>query len=283
MFLLADMATSAFGWALAGLGVIALIAAFVYLGGPLLIYFTHKQAARPNLVAFKPGVTPLPADVDQYFHATSWALAQQGFEVVTGMFLPGQVEGVVAALIFLVNRQEQDAAIAVTLHQQTPGMSTTLFHCEFVTRYRDGRVVQTNNAQPLNAFPIPARCTNSYLPSVCDPVDLYRLHQALCRQRQAGPKVLLLDERYGGDAVRYVADSIIEELEEATSAGVMRLDEAGGVYRPTLKGAVRMTYGELWPTKGFRLRRRARRERELLADLAYDASKKPATPRYSAP
>jgi hypothetical protein len=272
MFVLGDLLTSASGWAAVGLGVLAIAAAFMYLGGPLLIYLTHKQSAHPNLVAFKPGVTPLPADVDHYFHGTSWALAQQGFEMVTGVFLPSQVENVVAALVFMVNRQERDSVIAVTLHNRTPGMTTTMFHCEFVTRYQGGRVIQTNNAQPLNAFPIPPQCTNTYLPSVHDPVELYRLHQAVCRRHGTGQKVLPLDEQYGGDALSYMATAIIEELDEAAKAGVMRLDVAAGAYRPTLSGALRMTYAELWPMKGIRLRQRAKREREILAELAYETA-----------
>ena len=70
------------------------------------------------------------------FHSTSWALAQQGFEIVTGMFLPSQVENVIVALIFLVNRQEKDGAICVAMHNNAPGMFQTQFHAEFVTRYK---------------------------------------------------------------------------------------------------------------------------------------------------
>ena len=279
MILAADILTSALGWAAAGLVLMAGIAALMYVGGPLLIFFTHRQSARPHLVAFKPGVTPLPADVDQFFHSTSWALAQQGFEIVTGVFLPSQVENVVAALIYLVNRPEQDSVIAVALHNTAPGMATTMFHTEFVTRYRDGRVVQTNNAQPLNAFPTPPECFNSYFPSVRDPVELYRLHQTLCRRHGGGQKMLKLDEEFGGDGLQGMAAAIIEELQAAAKAGYMRLDEAGGVYKPTAKGALLMTYGELWPFKAVRLRRRAQRERELLAELSYQAAAA-RTPQY---
>ncbi len=271
--LLADLLTSALGWACAALVLAAGVLGLMYVGGPLLIYFTHRQAARPNLVAFKPGITPLPADVDQFFHATSWALAQQGFEIVTGMFLPSQVENVVVALIYMVNRQERDGAIAVALHNKTPGMTATTFHIEFVTRYRDGRVVQTGNPQTLSAFPVPPQCVNTHLPSVTDPVELYRLHQALCQLHGSGQKVLKLDEQCGGDGLRYLGESILEELDEATKAGYMQLDAAGGVYKPTVKGAVLMTYGELWPYKGIRLRRRLARERQLRGELAIGASR----------
>jgi hypothetical protein len=48
----------------------------------------------------------------------------------------------------------------------------------------------------------------------------------------------------------------------------MRFVAGEGVYRPTVMGAIKMTYGELWPYKGVRLRWRTHRERELLAELA---------------
>jgi hypothetical protein len=268
MILLANFIALAGLVATIGLSLVAIVAAIMYIGGPILIFFSHRQSARPNLVPFQPGATPLPANVDQYFHTTSWALAQQGFEIITGMFLPSQVENVIVALIFLVNRHEKDAAICVAMHNNAPGMSQTVFHLEFVTRYRDGRVVQTNNAANLNAFPIPPECTNSYLPSVQDPVQLYRVHQAICRRYGGGKKIIKLDEQYAGDALRYMTDAIIEELEAATKAGYMRHLESEGIYRPTVLGAIKMTYGELWPYKGVRLRWRAYRERQLLTELA---------------
>jgi hypothetical protein len=64
-----------------------------------------------------------------------------------------------------------------------------------------------------------------------------------------------------------MADAMIEELDAATKAGYMRLVEGAGVYRPTVAGAIKMTYGELWPYKGVRLRWRRERERQLLAEL----------------
>jgi hypothetical protein len=182
--LLADLVTFAGTIASIALVLMGIAAAFMYIGGPLLIYFSHKQTARPNLVPFQPGVTPLPADVDQYFHATSWALAQQGFEIVTGMFLPSQVENVIVALIFLVNRQEKDGAICVAMHNKAPGMMQTFFHAEFVTRYRDGRVIQTNNAQSPQCI----SCSS-------------RMHQLLSAER-ARSRATLLRASGGSPAAR---------------------------------------------------------------------------------
>jgi hypothetical protein len=270
MQLFQDLLQSAY-WIVGGaLGLALVIIGLAYIGLPLLIFFSHRQSSQPKLVPFQPGATPLPADVDQYFHSTSWALAQQGFEIITGVFLPSQVENIVCALILVVNRPEQDAGIVVAMHAKGPVPQTT-FHSEFVTRYRDGRVVQTNNAEPLNAFPTPPQCINSYLPSVRDSVQLYQAHQTMCRKHGSGAKVLKLDEQYGGDGIRYLTDAMLEELEAATKVGIMRLDKAAGAYRPTLSGAFRMALGEMWPLKGSRLRKRAQRERQLLAELGMTA------------
>ncbi|HEX5106058.1 MAG TPA: hypothetical protein VFV87_19700 [Pirellulaceae bacterium] len=251
-------------------GGVLLLCLFPFVAGPVFIYFAHKQAARPELVPFTPGQTPLPANVDTYFSQTCWALDAEGFKIVTGMFLPKQIEHIVAGLVLVVNRQECDVAIVVAIHADPPGgMPFTQMHTEFVNRFRDGRLVQTANAQALSSFPPPANSVSSYLPSVQDPRRLYHIHKALVKQHASSEKVLRLDEDFGGDAIRYAQFSLIEELNNACRVGFMRLDLAAGVYRPTIKGACLMTWQEIFPLKNVRLVRRRRRERRLLEELAY--------------
>jgi hypothetical protein len=251
-------------------GGILLLCLFPFVFGPVMIYFTHKQAASPDLIAFLPGQTPLPASVDKFFSAACWALDAEGFKIVTGMFLPKQIEHVIGALIFVVNRQERDAAIVAAIHAEPPGMTPfTHLHVEFVTRFRDGRLVQTANAQQLSAFPPQENSVNAFLPSIQDARQLYHIHRAQVNLHGSGEKVLRLDEHFGGDAVRYMQFALIEELHSACRAGYMRLDASQSVYRPTVKGACLMTWQELWPLKNIRLARRNRRERKLLEELAY--------------
>lgn len=250
-------------------GGLLLLCLLPFVAGPLLIYFTHTQAARPQLVPFFPGQTQLPATVDQFFSDACWALDAEGFQIVTGMFLPNQTQHVFAALVFVVNRQERVAAILVAIHAHAPGSTpVTQLYVEFNTRFRDGRVVQTNNSPVLGAFPTPEHITNSLLPSVKNPRVLYRIHGAQARLH-GGESVLRLDEDFAGDAVAYLQFAMMEELERACSAGYMRLDASAGVYRPTLKGAFLMTWREMWPIKAIRLAMRARREKQLLAELTY--------------
>jgi hypothetical protein len=254
-------------WILVAMCILGLILFVPYGLGPVLIYFTHRQAAQPTLVPFKPGITPLPDEVDKFFHSTSWALANEGFEILTGVFLPTQVENVIASLIVLINKQDATSAVAVAMHANAVGMMKSAYHVEFVTRFKSGLTIQTNNAQPLNAFPTPPDVINSFLPSVYDPVQLYRIHQEMVRRRGTGARAWRLDDEFGGDVLMYMTVAIIEELEAACKAGLMRLDIPAAQYRPTVPGAFQMTYGELWPFKWLRMRRRAQQERALLSEL----------------
>ena len=251
-------------------GGLLLLGLVPFVLGPVLIYFTHKQAASPELVPFTPGQTPLPANVDKFFSDACWALDADGFKIVTGMFMPKQIEHVIAGLVYVVNRHEHDSAIVVAIHAEPPGMMPfTQLHVEFVTRFKNGRLVQTANAQALSAFPPPENAVNTHLPSLQDLRQLYRIHRAQVKLHGSGEKILRLDDDFQGDAVRYMQFALIEELDNACRAGYMQLDAAQSVYRPTIKGACLMTWQELWPFKGIRLAGRRRREAKLLADLAY--------------
>jgi hypothetical protein len=261
-----------FDWILLIAGGIALLLLLPFVLGPLLIYSTHKQAALPELEPFLPGQTPLPANVDRYFSQACWALNAEGFEIISGMFLPRQIEHVIGALIMLANRRDRDTVIVVALHADPPGGTPmTQMHVEVVTRYRDGRIVQTGNPQQLSAFPPPPNCVNSFFPSIAEAAQLYRLHRAITQRHGSGEKILRLDDDFAGDSVRYMQFSLIEELNHACEAGYMRLDRAAGVYRPTVKGATIMIWQEMWPFKSIRIARRARNERRLLEELAFHA------------
>ena len=141
-------------------------------------------------------------------------------------------------------------------------------HVEFVSRYRDGTLIQTNNAQPLSAFPNPAQATTTRLPTVTDPRQLYRIHRAVVTQQAvASPKSFRLDEEFGGDPLAYMVFAIRDELQHATETGFLRYLPAEDLFRATLKGAYLMSWQELWPLKGIRLSRRLRKSQQVLAEL----------------
>jgi hypothetical protein len=86
------------------------------------------------------------------------------------------------------------------------------------------------------------------------------------RFRQSGRPRLRLDTDFGGDATRYVAEAVLEETFR-DQIGTGYLAETAGGFRPTLKGALIMTWQELWPLKNLRRRRERQHAERLLSEL----------------
>jgi hypothetical protein len=240
-----------------------------YILGPVLIRFTLTQKAEPQLDPFPPDHPRLPREVARHFRRETAELEPLGWEPIVGLALPNQTPRVKAVLVFFINRQNKDAAIAVCMYADAPeGTSLQTAYVEIVTRYRDGEVVQCNNSDQMSAFPDRPGYTTGRFPMVSSATRLYRLHQALCkRQNNNSGKVNRLDEEFHGDAGEYLSYAMVEEMEGAAAAGYMYHSQSEGLYRPTWPGAFIMTWQELWPFKAIRKARRNARARRMLDDL----------------
>jgi hypothetical protein len=249
--------------------VVGAVLLIPYVLGPILIRFTLRQSAEPEIVPFDVDDPELPDKVATYFRRVSEALEPLGFDVVAAMALPKQVPRVKAVLLMLANRTSKDAALASVLYAQQPdGTQVHNAFVEYVARFRDGTLVQTNNSKELNAFaPRPDQITTQF-PMVRVAGRLYRLHQAMVeRHGGTGRKILRLDEEFHGDAVAYLAQSLVEELDSQIETGYMYRSRQEPAYWPTWKGAFLMTWGQLWPFKAIRRARRDRKARQLMAEL----------------
>jgi hypothetical protein len=151
---------------------------------------------------------------------------------------------------------------------QGPRVQTA--YVEFVTRLRDGTGVLTNNTEVLGAFPSRPHLTTGRFPMVQETGKLYRLHRALVdRNGSSAGAVLRLDAEFHGDAVAYVSRILVEQLEEQIGTGYMYRAAGGKWYWPTWKGALLMTWGQLWPFKPIRIHLRTHRARQLMAELGH--------------
>jgi hypothetical protein len=249
--------------------VLVLLVTLVYWFGPILIRFTMRQAAEPELHAFDPSDPLLPLQVAVHFRRVRAALEPAGFEVVEGLALPDQTPRVKAVLLLLVHRLNKDVAVATAIYGKMRDETTLqTAYVEFVSRYRDGTVVQTNNTDQLSAFAPRPHITSIRLPMIRKPDRLYQLHQAAAKgHHQSSGKVLRLEEEFRGDAVAYLTRTLVEELEGQIETGYMYLSAAENVFRPTWKGAVLMTWGLLWPYSAIRRARRDAKARRLLKEL----------------
>jgi hypothetical protein len=240
----------------------------IYVGGPVMIRMTLKQAAEPEVIPFPLDHPSLPTEVARAFHTVTEQLRPEGFEPVAALALPRQMANVKAILLLLANRKARDIALATTIYGAAPGATPTLVaYVEFVSHFRDGTVVATNNTATAGVFGPRPTHTMGRFPWVQDVRRLYELHRALVARHGTGDKRLRLDEEFHGDACAAMARSLIEELEAQIPTGYLYLSPEEKVYRATWKGAFLMTWKLLWPMKAIRQKQRERQARRLMAQL----------------
>ena len=252
-----------------GLGGLVLCVLLVpYVLGPILVYFTLRFRMPPTVVAVDPRVHPLPAEARNYLSEAYRELTADGFDLVGTMFLPDLVPNVKTLFAIYANRTASDMAMSAIIVAQG-GLSGELktSYVEFVRRYDDGVVVQTNNSAELGSFKrMPGEFTTKFW-QIRDIRRLYRLHQRLSdRFRQRGQPTFRMDAEFRGDAVQYIAKAVLEETFR-DQVGTGYLSEGPSGFRPTIKGAWIMAWQELWPVKALRRWREKRHAERLLVEL----------------
>ena len=127
--------------------------------------------------------------------------------------------------------------------------------------------MQTNNSSELGAFKkLPNEHTAKFW-EIQDVRRLYQLHRWLLpRYSRNSRPVLLLDRDFGGDAVSYISKIALEDsFTKQIPTGYLRRCPEG--FAPTIKGAMLMTWQELWPFKAIRRARCLRAANALLAEV----------------
>jgi hypothetical protein len=140
---------------------IAALVTLPYWFGPLLIKFTFVQSAEPEFEPLSLKSRSVPRAVVEHFHEVTAELEPEGFEVVEALNMPYQVPNVKAMLLLFSHRKNKDASLATAIYAQAPG-GTTLktIYVEFVSRFRDGSLIQTNNSDQLRGYPESNLATN---------------------------------------------------------------------------------------------------------------------------
>src|SRR5262249_20289337 len=189
---------------------------------PLFSGFTFRQFAEPLRIPLKIGDERIPRDALAHFQEVIDSLQPLRFEIVGSFLVPEQVPKVKAFVLGLANRSSKDFACASVIYLDRGTLRRPLLvaaFVEFISRFRDGSVVQTSNTAENSAFPPrPKFCTIRF-PMVTDAVKLFRLHEALVeRHGSSSSKFLRLDEEFHGDAGRYLARAGFAEEYDAQIA-----------------------------------------------------------------
>jgi len=245
--------------------VVAILVGLPYIGLPMLVYFTYKMKAQPQLYPFTPSPTSMFQATFDHFANSYIALQKCGFDLLVCLKMPGPIENVDCSLALLVNRPTKDMAMITAIDAEG---QNTLLYVEFIRRFRNGVVLQTNNSKQLSGLPDLPDHTTFRLPQVRDPAELFQLHcKAVARQQPNSEAVLRMDEEFGGDAVQYLLAVYPEALFDAERRGIFHRTPDGQYFRTTFPGAFRLAWQELWPISAIRRSKRDRQARELLEEL----------------
>lgn len=234
--------------------------------GPLLIYFTLRLRMPPEVVPFDPRESPLPEGIRPHFHAAHEQLTRHTFELVGTMILPSLMPNVKSILALYVNRTVGDMAMTTFIVATNNLTELKTSYVEFVTRYSDESVVQTNNSRELSSFPSRPDEQTFQFWDIADIARLYGVHRQIVeRFGGAARPIIPLDTEYRGDAVAYVGQGVLERtFERQLDTGYLRRVPEG--FAPTIKGAVLMTWKELWPWKALRRKQRKTRSQAAARD-----------------
>ena len=243
--------------------VLGIVAAGYYLGAPARTWLVHRSSANPDPRPVERGAL---ADISAKFMLAGLEpLAQSGFEPVAALELSRQANNAALYVMLVVNEKARDHGMVVAAFGLAgEEVNQSAFFTSFSSRYPDGFFIQTNNSQVRGAFPSAPNSIVNQLPSVKDVTRLYEIHQMIVEQEgRSQPKVLMSE--FEGGPVGYLRHSMREELARAQSSGYMRPTADATALRPTIKGAILMTYMHLFPFKAIGSAACRLKERKVLS------------------
>jgi hypothetical protein len=238
------------GW----LWVFGVVLGLLYVGAPLFTYLNLRQSANPNVIRLDASQQALlPAGVRDYFLRVENELRNCGFEPVDDVALPSQVNNVAANLRLFVHRENQDVASCTAVYCKIRDMwSERLKYISFTSYFRSGAVYGTSNSTVAGCFPPRPHYRSTKFRKVYRVAELYDLHRVVIDdESRASKKDLPLVDQFAGDAAAFIRWTMLAELEDAANSGCLYLSEEAGAYRPTLIGAITMTWKQLWPWQLF--------------------------------
>ena len=248
----------------------AVIALAYFIGPPILIYSIQRFRRNMKLLEFDPATIPNSRIIEQFFDEAIEDMEKIGFECLGEYALPDMVPGASAVVQLHRNVRTRESAMVSTVWGVADGMvQQRIQYVEFVCRFQNDRVrmIQTSNISRCGSFSDRRDEVNSRLPHVKSTVDLYHYHERLMQRHDPGAhRELRVDDEFRGDALEFLRQVVLIECFDAQIAtGYLQPCAVG--WRPTVYGAIIMTWKELWPMKAILTARLHSRGRRLATDL----------------
>lgn len=249
--------------------VIGIVAAYLFLP-VLLIYMAQKFRRNMQILPFDPKTVPGSKKMTRYFDESIEAMAEIGFECLGEYALPDLMPNAKAVAQIYRNETTCETAMVNSIWGIADGsvVARTQF-AEFICRFdhSDVHLIQTNNATMLGAFPDAPKNLTFRLPQMEQIDSLYVCHTRLMeRHAPTARRVSRLEHEFHGDAQKFLQHVVlIECFDRQITTGYLQATEDG--WRPTIYGALLMTWKELWPFKQLRIAALMRRGLKLEANL----------------
>ncbi len=247
--LLAALAEADELYPLALLFVVVVLAPFVL--GPIMVHRNQWSGLEPQYQVFDPEGRGSPPELAGHYAWTAKELGSLGFgpecSVRNSKSSPN-ASGFVS--LFRDRRHREVAKILTAVAVQGPIRNATSF-VVFVTEFADGTEVMTSNNPSSKVFPSRRPPFHGFtFPRVPEIDRLLALHRALVRRYEDG---LIRVDPVGDDPHEYLRqrDHVLP-LTRCVAHGYYYIDKLAGLYRPTWKGAILMSWKLTPPIKQVR-------------------------------
>jgi hypothetical protein len=247
--------------AVAVIVAIAVLVTFIlHLVGPVVIW-TKARLLVPEWET--PGrIEVLPGDVRPYFEASDRALVACGFSLAA---VAGAEDPYLQVMKWLAIYQCPGEKTWAMPHVQTrldPGSRLRpMQFVSFVTEFADGQLAETGNSGEPEIVPWLTGLHVRQFPGVKDLELLFKIHLARTAQLSGDRR----DLPAAGRELAHVTAAVVDHLRLYVGIGYFREVEPGRLYRPTVKGAVLMTWRFMPPLGWINRVRRWWRNRAFLA------------------
>ena len=228
--------------------IVAFVVLMQFLLGPVAIYFTNSMQAEPLFLPIEIEYArhQLPPSFYRYLDT----LRDMGFYPVAHLYTDQLSKPTKTFLTLLINPTTRDTAnVTHIVSQIGVAPATTVHYIEFGTEFADGSEFLTNNAHLPSAFKaVPEKEVNR-LRKIKNPLTLYKIHRALLGKHNKPLGVL----PPSGYEVQELCRSIKQSMDRQVDTGYFYLEYSTARYRPTIKGAILMTWKLAWPVGAIRV------------------------------
>jgi hypothetical protein len=215
-----------------------------YVIAPLVVRFANKQSARPQIEQV--GADAFGPELAAYFARFAACLAPQGFAPAAYFRVTDAAGGTQARVFILINESSRESAAASEVEAKGAAKSFVQRYAEFCTDFVNGDEIATHNSGIAFVYKPHPKKRQFRFPGVQHPLALYRAHRSLVDRHRPAAEPFIPTR---GTEHLHLAHSFEKTYRRQAEFGYLFLDEAAGVYRPTLKGAILMSWKLAWPVK----------------------------------